>query len=69
MFDIKQYKENEYNRLREEFGCIPHQHECEIEMLYGKRGLKEHCPYTKRQLKKECYCQCGSCEHMTYIVF
>ena len=63
-------KEKEYERLRKEYdGWIPHEHRCEIEMVWGKKGLKERCPYTKRQLKKECYCQCDECTHMIYIVF
>jgi hypothetical protein len=65
MFD----KEKEYEILREKYGFIPHEHRCEIEMVYGKRGLKEHCPFTKRQLKKGLYCQCDECTHMIFIVF
>jgi hypothetical protein len=65
MFD----KELEYQRLRDQYGFIPHEHRCEIEMIYGKRGLKEDCLYTKRQLKKSCYSQCDECEHMVYVVF
>ena len=61
MFD----KAKEYERLREEFGCIPHDHLCELKMI-DKSKL---CPYSKKQLKKKCYEQCDNCDHNIYVVF
>lgn len=60
-------KEQEYERLRKEFGFIPHEHRCELKMIYGEKHKK--CPYSKKQLKKESYCQCDNCDHEIYVVF
>ena len=58
-------KEKEYEKLREEFGQIPHNHLCELQMI----GKKSECPYTKQQLKEECQEQCDNCDHNVYVVF
>ena len=59
--------QKEYEKLEKEFGQIPHQHCCELKMVYGNNT--KLCPYSKKQLKDEGEEQCDNCDHSIYVVF